>query len=335
MTNLRTIVESTLVPHTAFERASHRLQQCFTYAAGAAEPICLAVVGESRTGKSRLLEEYFANHPQERTAEGARVPILRVKTPSKPTVKGLVELMLQTIGDPRFGFGTENQKTSRLRVLMENAGVRMVMIDEFQHFYDKCSHTVAHYVADWLKILVDNSPVALVVAGLPSCLAVLEQNEQLGGRFLSPEVMPRFLWSIDDHREEFIGILAAFQESLGRHFDMPPLDSAEMAFRCYCASGGLVGYITKFLRQAVWDALDDNRKSIPLEYLAVAHAKSVWNREKLSGVASPFSRSFVPYPTEDLIAKILSIGKPIIEVPAPRKGRTRKAAGIQHVLSAS
>lgn len=237
--------------------------------------------------------------------------------------------------DPKFGSGTENHRTSRLGVLMQSAGTRMVMIDEFQHFYDKVSHRVAHHVADWLKILVDNSRIALVVAGLPSCLAVLEQNEQLGGRFLSPVVMPRFLWTDDDHREEFIGIVGAFQESLGGHFDIPRLDAAEMAFRLYCGTGGLVGYLTKLLRQAVWDALDDDRRVIQLEHLAVAHHNSVWNRERLSGVENPFDRSFIPYPTEDLLTKISTIGRPIIEVPAPRRVRARQLAGIRQVLSAS
>lgn len=335
MTNLRTIVESTLVPHTAFQEVSQRLEQCYSYSNGAAEPICLAVVGESRTGKSRVLEECFESHVEERTSEGLQIPVLRVKTPSKPTVKGLVELMLETMKDPKFDSGTENRKTARLRTLMVNAGTRMVMIDEFQHFYDKVSHKVAHHVADWLKILVDNSPVALVVAGLPSCLAVLEQNEQLGGRFLSPCLMPRFLWNTDEHREEFMGILGAFQGSLGRHFDLPQLDSAEMAFRCYCGTGGLIGYLTKFLRQAVWDALDDNRTVISLEHLAAAHDRSVWNKVKLSDVRSPFSRSFVPYPSEDLVSRIMMIGKPALEVASSRRGRRRKAIGVSRVLSAS
>ncbi len=177
MDKLRSIVDNTLVPHTAFEQASSRIEQCFAYADGASEPICIAVVGESRTGKSRVLEECFATHPQARDSEGLNIPILRVKTPSKPTVKGLAELMLRAMNDPRFDAGTENAKTIRLQTLMKNAGTRMVMIDEFQHFYDKGLHKVMHHVADWLKILVDDCKVALVVAGLPSCRAVLDQNE--------------------------------------------------------------------------------------------------------------------------------------------------------------
>jgi hypothetical protein len=337
MTDLKHVVETTLVPHSAFEEATKRLEQCFSYADGASEPICIAVVGESRTGKSRALEECFMRHPKTRDAEGLAVPILRVKAPSKPTVKGLAELMLRAMNDPKFDTGTENTKTLRLRTLMQNAGTKMVMIDEFQHFYDKGSHKVMHHVADWLKILVDDSKVALVVAGLPTCRAVLDQNEQLSGRFLSPVFMPRFDWHDDEQREEFIGILGAFQDSIGSAFDMPRLDSQEMAFRCYCGTGGLIGYLTKFLRQAVWNALDADSKTIGLAGLLKAHDQAVWAKDGLVSFPSPFAKGFSTTPTDDLLARIKRIGTPADELPAP--ARTRKRApgvpGLQAVLSAS
>ena len=337
MLNPRNVVDSTLVPHTAFERACSRLKQCFDHADGAVEPICAAVLGPARAGKTRVLEECATDHPQERTRDGLNVPILRVKAPSKPTVKGLVELMLRAMGDPTFFVGTENQKTIRLLTLMKNAGTRMVMIDEFQHFQDKGSRRIMHHVADWLKILVDDSKVALVVAGLPSCGAVISQNEQLAGRFLSPILMPRFDWKIDNHREEFVGILGAFQESIGQFFDLPRLDSAEMVFRCYCATGGLMGYVTKFLRQAVWDAIDGGRKQITLEHLAVAHESAVWRHAGLSEISRPFSRSFIPLPSEDLLAKVMHVGTPVEIAEPPKRGRPRArlSESLRQALSAS
>ena len=335
--SVRSLVESTLVPHTAFQQAVLRVEQCFNYASNATEPICIAVVGESRTGKSRVLEESFANHPLRRTPEGLDVPILRVKTPSKPTVKGLVELMLQSLNDPRSFSGTENSKTIRLRTLMRNVGTRMVMIDEFQHFFDKASRKVMYHVSDWLKILVDDSKVALVVAGLPDCRAVLDQNEQLAGRFLSPIVMPRFDWKVNDHREEFIGILSAFQESICAHFDIVPLDSEEMAFRCYCGTGGLIGYLTKFLRQAVWNAIDGRRTTIALADLAVAHGQVVWSNTGLPESSSPFHRNFDPSPSDALLARIMGIGTVALEnlVPDGRGAPPRKARGVRDVFNAS
>jgi hypothetical protein len=337
MIEARSIVENTLVPHRAFEDATRRIEQCFSYSANACEPICLALVGESRTGKSRVLEECKEKHRPERDGEGLTVPILRVSTPSKPTVKSLAELMLRAMQDPLFDRGTENSKTVRLQTLMRNSGTRMVMIDEFQHFVDKGSQMVMHHVADWLKILVDDSRVSLVVAGLPTCQAVLEQNEQLAGRFLSPVFMPRFNWLRKDHREEFTAILGAFDASLRRYFDLPALNGEEMAFRCYCGSGGLMGYLSKSFRQTVWNALDDKRKSISLQDLELAHDESVWSKDGPLGVPNPFADAFSPNSLVEIVSRVIKLGVAEQPKPATRKRppKGKKGYTVQQVLSAS
>mgnify|MGYP001267575105 CR=1 FL=1 len=337
MSDARAIIENTLVPHTAFREASMRLKQCYEYAEGAAEPICMAVLGESRTGKSRALEECFVEHPPRRDEDGLTVPILYVKTPSKPTVKGLAALMLQAIGDPRWHAGSEIEKTNRLRTLMFNANTKMVMIDEFQHFYDKASHKVMHHVADWLKILVDDAKVALVVAGLPDCRAVLDQNEQLAGRFLAPVTMHRFDWKREEHRAEFMGILAAFHEAMSEHFDVPELHTPELAFRFYCGTGGLMGYLTKLLRQAVWNALDEERRTVTLEDFARAHQQAVWRPEGSGSELRPFSRDFILSPTEELLAMVRALGTPALETRERTTrgggGRSRRRETFQQVVS--
>jgi hypothetical protein len=53
----KTIVEDTLIEHRAFAKAVKRLRQAFNYAHISPEPIGLALLGESRSGKSRAIEE--------------------------------------------------------------------------------------------------------------------------------------------------------------------------------------------------------------------------------------------------------------------------------------
>lgn len=303
---LANIIESTLVPHTNFELAIKTIEQGYKFSPFSSEPICLALVGESRTGKSRVLEEILHKHPKYRKPEGLYCPILRVNTPSKPTVKGLVELMLEAIEDPEFDKGSEIQKTSRLKRLMNECQTQMVMIDEFQHFYDKVSHKVMHYVADWLKLLVEDG-ITLVVSGLPSCLAVISQNEQLEGRFLRPIQLPRFDWRKKEHQEEFLGILESFRLSISRHYDIPNLSDVNLGMRIYCGCGGLIGLLAKFLRQAIWNAIDEYKSVIDLQDLSLAHRQSIWDRSVLKDYPSPFSNAFPKKITEDLQQKIMSL----------------------------
>lgn len=102
---------------------------------GASQPIGTAVVGESRTGKSHVREESLVRHKKSRRSGGVDTPILRVRTSSKQTAKSFVEIMLRAMEVPNSNAGTENAKTMRLHTLMINAGVKMIMIDEFQHLY--------------------------------------------------------------------------------------------------------------------------------------------------------------------------------------------------------
>jgi len=309
MINPKTIIENTLVPHTAFSLATTQLDQCFRYAQDAIEPICLPILGESRTGKSRSLETFLMKHPRNRQPDGMHIPALYIRVPAKPTVKGFVEQMLRAIGDPKFDKGTEQVKTHRLQQLMTQCKTRMVVMDEFQHFVDKGSSKVAYHVADWLKLLVDECKVAIVVAGLPSCRKVLMDNEQFAGRFMSPVILPRFDWNNANHADEFIAILGAFHEQMAVHFDLPELQSSEMAFRFYCASGGLIGYLAKMLRAAVWMACDQNRKSISLEDLSAAFCMSISMDKMGEAIPNPFSRGFIPQPTTHLLELVANIGK--------------------------
>lgn len=213
---------------------------------------------------------------------------------------------------------------------MKGAQTRMLMIDEFQHFYDKGTKAIIHQVTDWLKILVDDRRCALVVAGLPSAKTVIDQNEQLAGRFQAPVHLSRFHWRNEDDHEEFVGILHEFDAELREKFQIPTFYNDGMAFRFWVATGGLIGYLTKLLRKAVCNAVDANLGEITLEHLCIAHRESMWDEPGADRVLSPFDRNFKPEFSTDVEQQVLRIGtvlNPIEPTPRsyPRKPRTASA----------
>lgn len=306
------LINNILVPHTAMSNALVRIEQCYkAVAAGSAEPICILVIGDPRAGKSRMLEHFESKHQRYRIDAGLRLPVLRVKAPARPSVKALCEVMLGAIGDPCASKGTETNMTVRLKAMLQAVENKMIILDEFNHFVDIASDKVIRHAAEWLKMIADDSKCALVFSGLPSCQAVFNQNVQLAGRSLAPILMPRFNWKKQDDREEFVGILAAFQDGMAA-YDMPKLDSDEMAFRFYCASGGLIGYIAKVLRQAVWNAVDADTRTISLSDLDWAHKQSVYVDENAADLPPAFERGFAVSPTELLLQRVQAIG---VEAP--------------------
>src|SRR5271157_528850 len=81
MNSLASLVDRTLVSHAAFQSAVREIETCFEFAREASEPICVALIGPSRTGKSRVLDVCERQHPKVRREDGMYVPILRVTTP--------------------------------------------------------------------------------------------------------------------------------------------------------------------------------------------------------------------------------------------------------------
>jgi hypothetical protein len=260
MTSAATMVERFIIPHFAFIDAERRIAQCFDFSTAKGEAEGLAVIGESRTGKTSVLTSFAARHKPYRTSEGMQVPILFASVPSAPTVKSLAGVMLEALQVPDPDRGTENERTRRLRTLMKECGTKMVMIDEFQHFVDQGTHKVMHHVADWLKRLIDDTRSTLVIAGLPSCMAVIDQNPQLAGRFMAPVQMTRFHWQEPGLRRQFIAILQSFHKQISKEYDLPDLGSDEMAFRVYL-TGGLMGYVAKLLRQVLRNAAGHDRSA--------------------------------------------------------------------------
>lgn len=332
----RHIVETILIPHTAFMLARKRLEQCIRMAEGASEPVAVAVVGESRTGKSRVLKALVRQYPPTRNEEGAKIPVLRVTTPAKPTVRALQSAILRALGDPLHDRGTEANLTPRVYKLAKSAGVKALALEEFQHFYDKASSKVWTHAADWLKTFIDSTGIALIVVGLERCQHVINSNEQLAGRFLATAHMPRLDWRKTNDRQEFLGIAKAFHTQMSRVFDMPDLGSAEMGFRLYCGCGGIIGYLAKILRQAVWNAIDDGKKKIGLAELDRAYLEAVIPENELISHLRPFAANFTTNANEDILAAAQRIGtaQEPREAPKPPRmssGRMRSSAALRGV----
>jgi hypothetical protein len=339
-----TVVEDTLIEHRAFAKAVKRLRQAFKYAHISPEPIGLAILGESRSGKSRVVEELEKDHPRTRTEEGAVVPIVRMVTPSNPAVGGMASLMLKELGDPDWAKGTVAQLQGRLVDMVKDCMVRMIVLEEFQHLVDSATQKVFYNVANWLKTLVEPTKVALVVCGLESSLPVLLQDEQFTGRLGAPLFMPRFDWEKDDQREEFVAILEGYNDAMAAYFKLPKLHGEDMSFRLWCASGGLVGLLAKLLRQIVWNACDAERSVIKLSDFAIADAECTWRVYTKVVASLPFEPDFVPQATKELLEFGRGVGVRI-EIPDEvaesrlsarrRRARAKKGESLAQVLSAS
>ena len=219
----KSVVENILVNYPTLVYAHEKLEECYEVAGYSNQPINLAILGRERAGKSTIIETFVSKYPRVREPEGMRVPILLFELPAKPTVTSLVECMLEEIGDQMHSSGTKGKKIARLKKLIKSTKVRMIIIDEFQHLIDKGTSKIAYEATDWLKGIVNECNVSLVVSGLPNAINVFDRNKQFRGRFNAPIELPVYDWRNADHRREFASVLGSFNQELKKHFKCPCL----------------------------------------------------------------------------------------------------------------
>ncbi|KEO65604.1 hypothetical protein J103_32790, partial [Burkholderia pseudomallei MSHR5855] len=170
-----------------------------------------------------------------------------VIVPAVPTVRSLAEAILIALGEiPQVGQSSA-RLTEQIVKLVHGCGVEIIMLDEFQHFVEGDRRSLRQ-VANWLKVLLDRLPAAVVLAGLPSLLGVLRVNGQLRRRFSRVTEIRRFDVNTQEGAQTFIGVMQA----LAKDMPLPMMDIADrqVAMKLYYASAGLVDYMCKLLNGA-------------------------------------------------------------------------------------
>lgn len=266
---LRSSIRKITVYHSHMSYALERTNVCISGAVNSSDPRCLLITGESGAGKSRLLEEAIGLPDISIEEGGVAPPFMYATIPSKPTVKGLSELLLNLLGDPAFDKGTEQVKTIRLRKLMKHVGVKVLVLDELQQFVDQGNEGVQHHLTDWLKGIVGSVKISLIVAGLPYSQQIIDMNKQLARRFYAPAHLVKFDWATQELRDEYVGILAAMQQEICE-VKFPELSTPEMAFRMFCATEGNIGRLSNLLIEAACYAVKTKDREVTLKVLAKA-----------------------------------------------------------------
>lgn len=309
------LVGSIRIDHRAYDDIHRNIEEAYEEAVAASEssievaaPICLLIVGETRTGKSSVARDFFEARKSAREKQGLRQAVLYATAPPEGTVKALLEQLLRALGDPHWSKGSRANMTHRLLTLLKGVGCRMIILDEFQHLCDKGQRRRLVEASDWLKNLVECKEWALVAVGLPECLSVINANRQLKARFDSPLTMPLFDWCDGASRRQFRAILKAFAKELAP-FELPCLDSDDVAFRVFLATSGRLGLFAKLMDRAVKTAIRAGTTKIRLEDLAEAFTRSIWFSSEFPLDGGPFMANLDVLRVDEIVKKVATIAE--------------------------
>lgn len=288
----------------------------------------LMLVGQTGSGKSTVLKHYERHFPREEDKSGTKIPVLRVITPEKPTVKTLAESILLGMGDPAAMQGTAQMKTTRIVHLFKACGVNILLLDEFQHFSEGRRTVEAIRVTDWLKNLINIVHIPIVLVGLPRSISVLKLNPQLRRRFSAPLYLRPFEFETQQQKIEFRSILQTFQRLL----PVKCLDMHEpnMARRFFVASNGLIDYLVKLIDDAASRGGSGPDESLVLKDFHTAFKRTIWSHppEELNpfsqvSVLRPLTRQGEPFDVWDPLENYIN------DRPSKPYAQTKATKGAQ------
>ncbi len=149
------------------------------------------VAARPDNGKSALLKRFAAlNRPTALENGEANVPVVLVWTPDEPTEAKLWSQVLKALKAPhRSSDSAKHLKEQALRTI-EFLQVRMLVFDELHNILLGSTRKTEHLLT-LLKMLVNELPLRIAVAGTQDAVRALAADRQLATRF---DGFPLFPW---------------------------------------------------------------------------------------------------------------------------------------------
>ncbi|HEV2883100.1 MAG TPA: TniB family NTP-binding protein [Pyrinomonadaceae bacterium] len=303
------------IEHPRLKKLIRQIGHCHEYSKvdEDLDPEGMVIKGVAGVGKSKLISRYAEKFPRREEADRTIVPVLIVTIPQSATVKSLVSELLDALGDPFPDCGSAPNQTRRLRKLIKECGVEMIIADEFQHFIDRDSDRVLHDVSDWLKVLMDRTKKPIILIGMPHCDKILEANEQLKRRFTLRESIEPFGWKAAKQQDDFRELLRQIDGKLPFN-QRSNLADPETAFRIYYATGGVIAYVMKLIRRAAILAIRQSLEKLNIDTLAYAFDKDL---------SKTFPRKENPFRVDDLSLLEIAPQERRHEVPGATSHRVK------------
>jgi hypothetical protein len=140
--------------------------------------------------------------------------------------------------------------------------------------------------SQWLKVLIVNTGVPVVVCGMPEAEYVLSA-EHTERRFKQRLTLHCFSWRTTAGQREFCGMLKKLDETLPL-VKLSGLASPDFAGRFYLACRGVPDYLMTLIRGAATEALQRGNEQIEIDDLARIYERCLAQQRVLAEQTNPF-----------------------------------------------
>lgn len=154
----------------------------YTHMAQTLDPRCMLLIGQSGDGKTSILNRYQASCSIKKTHELSPRNVILVTATSKLSVHNFASRILRALGDPAPNTGTFASKEERLLCYKQQLGLELIIIDEFHDLLPKGYFDMRSGIVKFIKWLMIELKVSVVMSGLPLSEEILSIDEQIETR---------------------------------------------------------------------------------------------------------------------------------------------------------
>ncbi|HGS5859973.1 TPA: TniB family NTP-binding protein [Vibrio parahaemolyticus] len=173
------------------------------------EPTCMMVYGSHGVGKTAIIKKYLKQNEGDSDTEGDTIPVIHIEMPdnAKP-VDAARELLLQ-MEDPLALYDTDLARlTKRIVELIPLLGVKLIIIDEFQHLVDESSNKILTQVGNWLKGILNKSKCPIVLLECHTLNLYCKQTPSfIAGSQFNSICAPSIIKKVKEHSRHFYNTL--------------------------------------------------------------------------------------------------------------------------------
>lgn len=271
-------VEKLLLQHPAHRLAKEKIAEQHRRArsrdgeGGRLTSTILMILGDTRTGKTRLLEDYMSAFPrislETVAAGGPAMPpgvdhdlrdaeyrrVVSASAKAGGDLRSFASTLLQAFGYRAKDLWDTTRIISDIRYYATEMKTDLIFIDESHNLLHSNAQTTAD-VAAFLKDLTNDVPCQVVMAGLEPMKDIVPYAPQLKARIEAPVHLRPYAWGDARGLRNFIKLLQLFEGATGLAATSG-LGEFDMARRMYVASlDGRIGWVAKLVSRALLLAL--------------------------------------------------------------------------------
>jgi hypothetical protein len=219
----------------------------------------LLLVAPSFNGKTSILERFVAQHPAVVDPDGEKsiCEVVMIEAPSTPDVSAFYSRILDALMAIYKPTASAQAKNSQIKILFEQLGVKMLIIDEIHHLIAGSLNRQKDF-RNALKSLGNETKIVIVASGIEDAFTAFNTDPQMSSRF-TPFELP--LWKANN---QFGALLATLE--LKTPLKKPSnLKSPEKMQQIFYRTEGTLGDMHDFFKELAVNAIRTGAEEITFE----------------------------------------------------------------------